>query len=303
MRYTSERKEFVGMTPLRKQMIEELQLRNLSEATIHTYVDAVERYAKHFNTSPAKLGPEQVREYLLYLLNNHHVSSSTIQVNRGALKFLYVKTLKQRWFDDEIPYPKKQVRLPDVIRADDIVRILDRTSNLKHWTIIATLYATALRVHECSLLQVADIDHKDMIIRVRHGKGRVPRNIPLSERLQERLIVYGQRYRPTTWLFPSSLRAGRPLDDHTIRHACRNAGQRAGIQQPVHPHLFRHACATHMLEAGADLRTIQHLLGHADIRTTARYLHVSLRWIQAIRSPFDALTLHPIESARENEDD
>ena len=131
MGYTNERKEFVGMTPLRKQMIEELQLRNLSETTIHTYVHAVERYAKHFNTSPAKLGPEQVREYLLYLLNNHHVSSSTIQVNRGALKFLYVKTLKQRWFDDEIPYPKKQVRLPDVIRADDIARILDRTSNLK----------------------------------------------------------------------------------------------------------------------------------------------------------------------------
>jgi integrase/recombinase XerD len=187
--------------------------------------------------------------------------------------------------------------------ADDIGRILDRTSNLKHWTIIATLYATALRVHECSLLQVTDIDHKDRIIRVRHGKGRVPRIIPLSERLQERLAVYGQRYRPTMWLFPSSMRAGRPLDDHTIRHACRNAGKRAGIQQRVHPHLFRHACATHMLEAGADLRTIQHLLGHADIRTTARYLHVSQRWIQAIRSPFDALTLHPIESTQENEDD
>jgi integrase/recombinase XerD len=303
MGYTNERKEFVGMTPLRKQMIEELQLRNLSEATIHTYVHAVERYAKHFNTSPAKLGPEQVREYLLYLLNNHHVSSSTIQVNRGALKFLYVKTLKQRWFDDEIPYPKKQVRLPDVIRADDIARILDRTSNLKHWTIIATLYATGLRVHECSLLQIADIDHKDMIIRVRHGKGRVPRNIPLSEALQKRLAIYCRRYRPTTWLFPSSMRAGRPLDDHTIRHACRNAGKRAGIQQPVHPHLFRHACATHMLEAGADLRTIQHLLGHADIRTTARYLHVSMRLIQAIRSPFDALILQPIDLSQEGEDD
>ena len=73
------------MTPLRKQMIEELQLRNLSEATIHTYVDAVERYAKHFNTSPAKLGPERVREYLLYLLNDHHVSSSTLQVKLPAV--------------------------------------------------------------------------------------------------------------------------------------------------------------------------------------------------------------------------
>ena len=184
------------MTPLRKRMIEELQLRNLSDTTIHAYVGAVKRYARHFNTSPAKLGPEQVREYLLHLLNDHRVSASTLQVSRAAMKFLYVKTLKQRWFDDEIPYPKKQIRLPDVISADDISRILDRTSNLKHWTLMATLYATALRVHECSLLQVSDIDHKDRIIRVREGKDRVPRNIPLSERLQDRLAIYGQRHRP-----------------------------------------------------------------------------------------------------------
>ena len=303
MRYTNEQKEFVGMTPLRKQMIGELQLRNLSDTTIHQYVGAVERYARHFNTSPAKLGPEQVREYLLHRLNDDQVSSSTLQVNRAALKFLYVKTLKQRWFDDEIPYPKKQVRLPHVLSTEDITRMLDRTANLQHWTIIATLYATALRVHECSLLQVPDIDPKERVIQVREGKGRVPRNIPLSERLQDRLAIYGQRYRPTTWLFPSSMRPGQPLDEHTIYNACSNAGKRAGIPYPVHPHLFRHACATHMLEAGADLRTIQHLLGHADIRTTARYLHLSRRWIQAIRSPFDALTLHPIDPTQENPDD
>ena len=121
--------------------------------------------------------------------------------------------------------------------------------------------------------------------------------------MQKRLAIYCQRYRPTTWLFPSPRRVGQPIDEHTIGHACRNAGKRAGIQQPVHPHLFRHACATHMLEAGADLRTIQHLLGHADIRTTARYLHVSLRSIQAIRSPFDALTLQPNDRSQENPDD
>src|ERR1022692_5038986 len=85
------------------------------------------------------------------------------------------------------------------------------------------------------------------------------------------------------------------LNDGTIRTLCRNAGERAGIGRPVYPHLFRHACATHMLDAGADLRTIQVLLGHADIRTTARYLHVSIQRLQAVRSPFDALQLNPIE--------
>jgi integrase/recombinase XerD len=83
------------------------------------------------------------------------------------------------------------------------------------------------------------------------------------------------------------------MEERTIRYLCHSAGRRAGLKQRIHPHLFRHACATHMLEAGADLRTIQHLLGHADIRTTARYLHVSARMIQAIRSPFDTLPLAP----------
>ena len=81
---------------------------------------------------------------------------------------------------------------------------------------------------------------------------------------------------------------------------CRNAGKRAGIGRPVYPHLFRHACATHMLDAGADLRTIQVLLGHNDIRTTARYLRVSLQRLQAIRSPFDALQPKPIEHSEDD---
>ena len=85
------------------------------------------------------------------------------------------------------------------------------------------------------------------------------------------------------------------MGDRSLRHLCRLAAQRAGIKRRVYPHLLRHACATHMLDAGADLRTIQILLGHVDISTTARYLHVSLQRLQAVRSPFDALQLKPID--------
>jgi integrase/recombinase XerD len=86
----------------------------------------------------------------------------------------------------------------------------------------------------------------------------------------------------------------------SIRNLCRNAGKRAGIPRRVYPHLFRHACATHMLDGGADLRTIQALLGHTDIRTTAKYLHVSLQRLQALRSPFDTLQLKPIDHSEDN---
>jgi integrase/recombinase XerD len=288
------------MTPLRQRMIEELQLRNLSEATIQTYVRAVWRFARHFGKSPDQLGPEQVREYLLHLRNEKKDKWSTLQVNRGALKFLYVRVLKQGWFDEEIAAPKKRPQLITVLSAEQLTRILDHTHNLKHWTILATFYATALRSNELCHLKVSDIDSQRMVLHVREAKGDVPRDIPLSPALRERLRIYYRWRKPTDWLFPSKQRRDLPLDNGTIRTLCRNAGRRAGIPFPVHPHLFRHACATHMLDAGAELRTIQVLLGHADIRTTARYLHVSTKRLQAAISPFDALQLQAIDRSQDD---
>ena len=288
------------MTPLRKRMLDELQLRNLSDSTIHTYLSAVWRFARHFGTSPDQLGPEKVREYLLHLRNDKDDSWNTLQVNRGALKFLYARVLKQKWFDEEIAAPKRRPILPTVLSVEQITRILDCTHNLKHWTIIATFYATGLRCNELRHLKVSDIDSHQMLLHVREGKGDVERKIPLSPALLERLKTYYRWRKPTDWLFPSKRRTGDPLNEGTIRTLCRNAGRRAGIPLLVHPHLFRHAFATHMLDAGADLRTIQLVLGHSDIRTTARYLHVSMKRLHEATSPFDALQLRPIARSQDD---
>jgi integrase/recombinase XerD len=283
------------MTPLRKRMTEELQLRNLSPVTAGTYLGAVERFAKYFNKSPQKLGAEHVREYLMPLIRDNHAMPSTVLVNRAALRFVYVCTLKQNWFEDEIPQPKRRLTLPGILSTEEVTRMLDGTHNLKHWSILATFYATALRCGELQRLRVDDIDGKRMVLHVREGKGRIPRDIALSPVLLERLSVYFRQYQPKDWLFPSRQNHGSMMDERSLRCVCRQAAKRAGIQRRVHPHLFRHACATHMLDAGADLRTIQVLLGHADIGTTARYLHVSMQRLQAVRSPFDALQLRPID--------
>lgn len=289
------------MTPLRRRMLDELQLRNLSEATTDTYLKAVWRFTRHFGKSPDQLGPEHVREYLLHLRNEKKDKWTTLQVNRGALKFLYVRVLKQKWFDDEIAPPKRRPQRPAVLSVEQITRILDCTCNLNHWTIIATFYATALRCNELRHLKLTDIDSRQMVLHVREGKGSVPRDLALSPALLERLKTYYRWRKPAGWLFPSRQHPGEPLNEGTIRTLCRNAGRRAAIPLLVHPHLFRHACATHMLDAGADLRTIQVLLGHADIRTTARYLHVSLKRLQAASSPFDALQLRAIDRSQDDQ--
>lgn len=282
------------MTPLRKRMLEELQLRNYADFTIERYLDAVERFAKYFGKSPIQLGAEQIREYLLHLVKDKKAAPNTVHVYRAALKFLYVKTLRRPWFDELVARIRRRPKLPPVLSAEEITRILDHTTNLKHWAIIATFYSTGLRCNELRLLKVGDIDSQRMVIHVREAKGGIPRDIGLSPVLLERLRIYWRWRKPHNWLFPSKMRPDQPMERKTIRVACSNAGRRAGINKQASPHVYRHSYATHMLEAGADLRTIQVLLGHADIQTTARYLRVSTTRIQAAPSPFDALQLKPI---------
>jgi site-specific recombinase XerD len=280
-------------------MMEELRLRNSSEETIRSYIASVGRFARHYDKSPDQMNAEQVRSYLLYLLEERKLSWSAIHVNRAALRFLYVRVLRQRWFDEEIQAPKRHLQLPTVLSAEEITQILDTTRNLKHWTILATLYATGMRSNEFRLLKVEDIDSKRMLVHIRNGKGQTPRDVNLSPVLLERLRIYWRWRKPKGWLFPSKQRPDHPMDGKSIRQLCANAGRRAGIQRHVHPHVFRHSFATHMLDQGADLRTIQVLLGHADIRTTARYLRVSTRRIQAVASPFDRLTIQPIDPSED----
>ena len=229
------------MTPLKKRMMEELQLRNFSPVTARAYLGAAGRFAKYFGRSPEQLGPEQIRQYLLHLLNDNQATASTVQLYRSALKFLYANTLKRPWFDLEVAGIKRRPLLPTVLSVEEITCILDRTNNLKHWTLMATLYATGLRCDEVRRLKVGDIDSQRMLIHVRVGKGRIPRDIGLSPALLERLRVYWRWRKPQEWLFPSGQRPQHPLDARTIRVFCHQAARRAGVTKPVTPHVFRHS--------------------------------------------------------------
>jgi len=277
------------MTKLRERMIGDLKLRNFSETTIHTYTRIVEDFAVFFHGSPEKLGPEQVRQYLLHAIEDKKLAWSTYQVHRAALKFIYTKTLKRPWFELEIPKPKVKRKLPQVLSPEDIQQVLNATMNLKHRAIIATLYGAGLRRAEVRTLKVSDVDGQRMVIHVRDGKGHVPREVTLSPRLLELFRIYWRWRKPKDWLFPSACYRDRPINLSAIYIICENAAKATGLKKAFNLHILRHSYATHLLEAGTDLRVIQLLLGHADLQTTARYLHVSKRTLSAIVSPLDNL--------------
>mgnify|MGYP002388988619 CR=1 FL=1 len=284
------------MTHLRKLMLEELERRNYSQATMRAYLRVIEDYARHFHRPPDQLGPEQIREYVAHLFRDRKLTENTVNQHVGALRFFYVKTLKKVWSVEETPYPKKRFRLPVVLSQEEVAQLIEGAITPFHRTILMTLYGTGVRRSELTHLQVGDIDSQRMIIHVRAGKGGKDRDVMLSPCLLAELRQHYRRLprKPSPWLFPGGKNhtaIDRPIDDKVVWYACREAAKRAGITKKLHPHSLRHSFATHLLEAGADIRTIQILLGHCDLRETTIYLHLSQRHLNAVASPLDRLAL------------
>jgi site-specific recombinase XerD len=272
-------------------MIEDMQIRNLTPNTQRVYVANVFRFACHFRKSPERLGPPEIRIYLLHLTRERRLAASSIIVTVSALRFFYTVTLKRPWVvEEDIPAGHQAKKLPVVLSKEEVARFLGAVDNLKHRMVLTVCYATGLRISEAIHLTPAAIDSKRMVIRVEQGKGRKDRYVMLPPTLLDMLRDYWKRTHPGEWLFPGRT-PGQPIHPLTINLTCREVSRRCGIGKPVAPHALRHAFAVHLLEAGTDLRTIQLLLGHRNLSTTAQYLMIATSKVCATASPLESLNV------------
>ena len=276
------------MTALRQRMLEDLRIRNYAPTTVACYIRSVAEFAQHFNKPPDQLGPEEIRAWQLFLLNEKRVKLSTYIQAVCALRFFYQNTLHRRIEIDRIPLPRSEKKLPVILSKAEVKALLEGPKNLKHRAMLATMYGAGLRVSEVASLKMSDLDRERRVIWVRGGKGHKDRQVMLAEPLRDLLAAYWRWKRPTNWLFPGR-NPDFPIATKSVFRACQKAAQKAGIRKPIHPHSLRHAFATHLLDEGVNLLVIQTLLGHAHLKTTARYLHLSDSVVRSTRSPLETL--------------
>ena len=272
------------MTPLRRRMVEDMQLRGLSEKTREAYVRAVRQLAEHYGRSPDDVSEEELRQYFLYLRNEKHAAPSTFTIAPCGIKFFYEHTLNRQWRTLDLVRPPREKKLPVVLSVAEVLRILGCLHHPRYRACLTTIYSCGLRLQEGVHLQVRDIDSDRMMVHVRQAKGGKDRYVPLPVPTLKMLRQHWSTHRHPRWLFPTSIRmdlppcaAIRPIHVSSVQKAFKAALRESGVQKPATVHTLRHSYATHLLEAGVNLRIIQAYLGHSSPKTTALYTHLTRR--------------------------
>jgi site-specific recombinase XerD len=274
------------MTKLHADFLAHLQLRGYAEATIKNYTQAISLLARHYDKSPLLLTADDIIEYLLYIRNVKKLAIRTYNIHFYSIKCFYEHFVPNQNMIGDLRRMKEPDYLPVVLSKQEAFAMVDAAPNLKIKAAIALFYSSGVRLTECVNMKMSCIDRSRMVLNVSQGKGAKDRTAVLSSKTLDILAAYWRHYRPDVYLFEGHT-SGKPLSRRRFQSYVQEAAAAAGISKHVSPHTLRHSFATHLLEDGVPLAVIQQMLGHADIKTTTIYTHVSSELLRKTKSPFD----------------
>jgi integrase/recombinase XerD len=282
-----------AISPLRQRLIDDMNVRRFSRATQHNYIRDVGRFATFLRRSPDTATVDDVRRFQIEQ-RDAGVPAPTMNSIVSALRFFFTHTIDRPDLARKLIRTVHPRNLPVVLSRDEVARLLNATTCLKHQAALSVAYGAGLRVAEVAALKVTDVDSKRMLLRVERGKGGRYRNAILPADLLTLLRQWWKVGRQQGvmhaqgWLFPGQ-NATKPISTRHLHRVVVEAAQSAEITKRVGPHTLRHSFATHLLEDGVDIRVIQALLGHGRLDTTALYTKVATRTVRAVISPLDKL--------------
>ncbi len=274
-----------------EQAIYEMELRNYSKRSIHTYKVLLTKLEEFFNLPLDQITTQQFKDYLHHRITTDGVSVSRINQSISAFKILQVDILKHEWEAIKIKRPRREKKLPVVLSMDEVESLIKVTRNIKHKALMMLAYSSGLRLQEIQLIKPSAIDSARMQVHVVQGKGKKDRYTILSTKTLELLRVYYKYERPSTYLFEAQGRKGVPLADTTLNCIVKKNAQKAGIKKQISFHTLRHCFATHLLEKGVNIRMIQQFMGHVSIKTTSGYLSLANINIASVSSPLDSMNV------------
>jgi len=283
------------ISPLRQRLIDDMNMRHFGRETQRNYIRDVARFASWLGRPPDTATGEDLRRFQIEQ-SDAGMTAPTMNSIVSALRFFFTFTLDRPDLARKLYRMKHPRKLPIVLSRDEVARLLNATTCLKHQAALSVAYGAGLRVAEVSMLKVRDVDSERMLLRVERGKGGQYRNAMLSDDLLGLLRQWwkvGRRQGEVHcdgWLFPGQ-HSLKPISTRQLYRVVVEAAQAAGITKRVGPHTLRHSFATHLLEDGTDIRIIQTLLGHAKLDNTAFYTKVATRTIRAVTSPLDKLAM------------
>jgi site-specific recombinase XerD len=277
------------ISPLRARMLEDMSVRNFSDATQKDYIRHIKTFSTFLSRSPATATAEDLRQFQVHQ-SREGVRPPTINSSVSALRFFFRVTLDRPEICRHLTLVRQERKLPVVLSKEEVFQLLEAAPSVKYKAAMSVAYGAGLRVSEVVHLKVSDIESKRMLLRIEQGKGKKDRYALLSPRLLAILRDYWWVARPRVWLFPSRDPL-MPITTRQLHRVVRDTAQAVGIEKRVSPHVLRHSFATHLYEQGTDIRAIQALLGHSKLDTTGRYAHVATKVLSAVTSPLDLLPL------------
>lgn len=255
-------------------------------------IQAFITFMQNRNICMIYISESDIQQYILYLKNEKKLSAGTINNYISGIKFFYTHVLDKPWNSRKIPRMRRKVYFPVIPSREDVTKLLDATTNLKHKAILFLIYGSGLRVSEAAKLKIADICSENMSVRIEDAKHNTNRYTILSEKallvLRQYFRIYFTpgSYQLDDWLFPGQ-KPGEHICEKTIKNTIIKQRKRLQLDKRISAHTLRHCFATHCLENGVDVALIQQMLGHKSLKTTSTYLHMTSKSRMGIKSPLD----------------
>jgi len=274
----------VDYTDYLKNLKAEMILRNMSGASVETYMYHNTKFLEFMKKTPKNITKEDIKDYLLYLAADKEVRPATFNIILTSLKFFYGDVLQRR-FKVDFKRAKLDKHIPVVLSKEEILSMIDNTKNLKHRILIEMLYGGGLRVGECLRLKIANLDLENKRGIIRRGKGRKDRYFILPEIALNDIKKFLKTRRDNNpYLFNDH---GSHLCVRSAQSIVKRVAKKAGINKRVFCHALRSSFATHLIEQGVSIHKVQQLLGHERISTTTMYIKTSPMFLDNIKSPLD----------------